>query len=524
LLDALARDPARVRRRRVAIAACLLGVGGAGALFDLSAGRHVRGPEVHACAEAVPAKLAGVWDRERKADVHRAFAAAAPSGEAAWQETSSALDAYARGWAAMHVEACDATFVRHEQSTELLDLRVACLSERLAELRAATTLFATVDRRVAATAPLAARALTPVASCADTRALLSIKPPPPAIAARVGELRRELARAKAMRDGGKLVDAVALLRTVDRDAESTGYEPLEAAALLQLGDAELANGSAREADATLGRAALVADTSRDDVSRARALTRQLYAAGYVLEQFSRVAPLDAQISSIIARLGGDDELDGDRLQSMGMIALAQRDLEGAAERLSRAVTLREKTFGPRGRRVAMSRHSRCLVLVEEGKLEEALADCSLAIDIWKEALGANHPDVSLALKTVGRIELKNGRVDDGCRDIEQARSIEEASLASDHPTIAGTLLYLADCRAARNDDAGALALALRAVAIREAKLGPDHPKTADALASAGARYMTLHDPEHAKPLLDRARAILVGKDAAAERPRDAAPP
>jgi predicted Ser/Thr protein kinase/tetratricopeptide (TPR) repeat protein len=508
LLAELARDPQRVRRRRAALAACVLAGVGAASLFAWSA------TPPHACRDAVPAKLVGAWDPDRKSAVHRAFAATGgPSAEQAWQSVEGTLDAYAAGWSAMHVEACDATFMTKEQSTELLDLRVACLGERLAELRAATTLFAEADAHVVANAPNAARALTPVASCGDARALRAIRPAPPAVAANVSELRRELARAKAMRDGGKLTDAIALGRTVARDAVATGYEPLEATAFLQLGDAELANGDAQEAEATLGRAALAADTARDDATRARALTRQLYATGYILEQFPRVTSLDAQVTSIIARLGGDDELDGDRLQTMGMIAFAQRDLEAATERLSRAITLREKKFGPRGRRVAMSRQSRCTVLVEQGRLEAALADCNLAFDIWTAALGANHPDVSLALKNIGAIELKLGHVDEGCRQLEQALAIEEATLSADHPTIATTLLRLADCRAARSDEAGALRLDLRALAIREAKLGPHHRKTGEALASVGARYTTLHDPEHAKPFLDRARAILVATDA-----------
>jgi serine/threonine protein kinase/tetratricopeptide (TPR) repeat protein len=512
LLDALARDP-RARRRRVAAAAASLVVVGLLAAFAWSS----RDRRAHACADAVPTKLASVWGPAKKDAVHRAFAATGKGfAESSWQTVEGELDAYAVSWTSMHVEACDATFARHEQSTELLDLRVACLAERLAELQGATTLFAAADARVVANAPLAVRALTPVASCGDTRALRAIKPPPPALAARVAELRQALARTKALRDGGRLSEALSLLRTIAEEAKATGYEPLEATALHQLGDVLLANGDAKEADPILGSAALAADTARDDTTRAKALTRQLYAAGFVLEQFSRVASLDAQISSVIARIGGDDELEGDRLQTMGMIALAERDLPAAEDRLSRAIGLREKKLGPRGRRVAMSRHSRCLVFVEEQKLESALAECTLALDIWKEALGENHPDTSLALKNVGRIELKLGRVDDGCRDLEQALTIEESTLTSDHPTIATTLLHLADCHAARADDAGALALDLRALSIREAKLGPRHPRTGEALSAVGARYAALHDPDHAKPFLDRARAILAAKDAAVE--------
>jgi tetratricopeptide (TPR) repeat protein len=261
--------------------------------------------------------------------------------------------------------------------------------------------------------------------------------------------------------------------------------------LLQLGDVQLANGDATTADTTLARSALTADIAKDDVTRARALTRQLYAVGYVLQSFDRAAALDAQAASVIDRLGGDDELAADRLQAAGMIALARRDLPAALESLDRAVALREKVFGPRGRRVAMSRHSRCLVYMASRAFPRALDECSRALEIWREAVGPAHPDVSLALKNRGRILVELGRAEEGCRDLDEALAIEEASLDADHPTIAGTLLYLADCRAARGDTAGALTLDLRALAIREKKLGPTHAKTKEAFAQAGAHRAAL---------------------------------
>lgn len=454
------------RSRRWLWAAVGLAVVAGGMLFV----RH----ETHVCTDQVPVQLGRVWNDQRKSDIQRMFR----DNPAAWQSVEKTLDAYAAQWSALHVEACNAP-----QSAELLDAKVACLGERLVELDQAATMFTTVDSPHAiAAAPLAAKALTPIASCGDARALLAIKPPPPAIAAQVADLRKQLVRAKAMRDAGRLDDAVVHLQLAVEKCETTGYEPLIATALLQLGDAQLANGDAISADEALGKAALAADSSRDDITRARALTRQLYAVGYVREQFDRVAALDAQIASILVRIGGNDELEGDRLQTTGMIALAQRDYPGAADKLARAVALREKTFGPRGRRVAMSKESHCLALTDENQLDAALVECNSALEIWREALGKDHPDVSLALKAIARIELLQGHVDDSCRDAKQALAIEEASLAPDHPTIAGTLLIVGDCQVAKGNRKGAEEAFRRAIDIRTAKLGPTHPKTIDAHA------------------------------------------
>jgi tetratricopeptide (TPR) repeat protein len=479
LLEALAYDPRRRWARAGIPAAVALLVAGTVLFLNARASRQER-----ACADSVVPKLVGTWDAERKQAIFRAFTATGqPNAEVAWQSVERTLDAYASAWTSMHMEACNGTFVRRDQSPELFDLRVACLNERLAELRAATSLFCTADARIVDNAPLAAEALTPVASCGDARALRAIVPPPPQVAAHVAALRQDLARAKVMRDTGKLADARALLGRLAGESKATGYGPLESLVLLQLGDVVLAGGDAADADAILARAALLADTARDDVTRVRALTRQLYAVGYILEEFDRVESLAGQTSSVIERLGGDLELEGDRWQALGMISLAQRNLPVAFEQLSRAITVRERQFGRRGRRVAMSRHSRCLVLVEEGELAAALDECRLALGIWTEALGPKHPEVSLALKNMGRIEFKLGRVDDGCREIEEALAIEEASLEKDHPSLATTLLSLGECRSSRGDHTGALELELRALEIRQKKLGRSHSKTGEALAA-----------------------------------------
>src|SRR5205814_334534 len=81
-------------------------------------------------------RLAGIWDDARRAQVRQTFLKAAPaelgvSGAAAQLErTTSALDAYARDWAAMHREACAAARISGEQTEAVLSLRMACL-ERL---------------------------------------------------------------------------------------------------------------------------------------------------------------------------------------------------------------------------------------------------------------------------------------------------------------------------------------------------------------------------------------------------------
>ncbi|HEX8536124.1 MAG TPA: serine/threonine-protein kinase, partial [Cystobacter sp.] len=76
-------------------------------------------------------RLEGLWDGARKAALGQAFQATGkPNAEESWSRTAQVLDTYAGDWAAMHVEACEATRVRGEQSDAVLSLRMACLERR----------------------------------------------------------------------------------------------------------------------------------------------------------------------------------------------------------------------------------------------------------------------------------------------------------------------------------------------------------------------------------------------------------
>ncbi|MCA9661177.1 MAG: hypothetical protein KC486_22740, partial [Myxococcales bacterium] len=79
-----------------------------------------------AACEDAERHLVGVWDDEIRGEAQRSFAATGrPYAEKAWESSAAALDRYSDAWVAMRREACEATAVYHEQSNELLDLRMA---------------------------------------------------------------------------------------------------------------------------------------------------------------------------------------------------------------------------------------------------------------------------------------------------------------------------------------------------------------------------------------------------------------
>src|SRR5262249_56891436 len=116
----------------------------------------------------------------RKQAIHDAFSRAdRPYADAAFRSLERALDGYARAWAKMRGDACDAGAVRHEQSEELLELRMECLTRHLDAFRAQVDLFAGADPEVTEQAIDIAQSLPRLDDCANVRALRAPERPPP---------------------------------------------------------------------------------------------------------------------------------------------------------------------------------------------------------------------------------------------------------------------------------------------------------------------------------------------------------
>ena len=127
-----------------------------------------------------------------------------------WATTSRALDKYARAWVDMYREACEATAVHKVQSADVLDLRMACLNERLGGLRALTDVFSEATGEVVENAVSASNALASLDRCADVPLLRAVVRPPEdaATRAKVDALRKRVAELKARFDAGRWRDAL----------------------------------------------------------------------------------------------------------------------------------------------------------------------------------------------------------------------------------------------------------------------------------------------------------------------------
>ena len=149
LLAALARDPER-RRRRVADRRQPRRRSARGRRTGPARAARFRRGDVPECSREAGRRPGSCRTRSRRThdetpSAPRSLRRASGAPRDVWERTAGILDDYARRWAAMYGESCEATRVRGEQSTDVLDLRTDCLSGNRDSLHALTDLLATAD-------------------------------------------------------------------------------------------------------------------------------------------------------------------------------------------------------------------------------------------------------------------------------------------------------------------------------------------------------------------------------------------
>jgi tetratricopeptide (TPR) repeat protein len=401
MLDELTRDP-HVRRRQIAIAAA----GGAviaaavGVTLAVSSPAGDR-PEPCTGAEG---KLAGVWDDARREAMRRAFTGVASYGAAAFEGTAVRLDDYRRAWLAMHVEACQATRLRGEQPESVMALRIACLDRRLRELGQLVDVFVGADAAVVERSLLATTAMSPLDGCADVARLLAVAAPPsdPAIAASVRRVTDDLGRAKALSDAGKYAAAAELATAAVALARETRYQPIEAEALVRLGEIQSYFGDKEAAAASLRAAVRAADISKDDVVRANALAWLVGVVGYNLERPAEALAYAEDARAVLARIDGDPRTEALLESSLGRTYGTAAKYDEMLEHHRKALALRRWLFGEQDPWTANSVQNVGAAL-RQGRPQRpgARGVPGGRLAIREKILGGDHPAVAQSLVGIG---------------------------------------------------------------------------------------------------------------------------
>src|SRR5262249_37903223 len=370
LLAALQRDPDERLRRWLAVA-------GAAALTGLGVASLAwwRGRTAPVCGGAA-AQLAGVWDDARRGAARAAFAATGkPFAADAFARADAAILAQAARWTDMYRGACEATRVRGEQSEQVLDLRMACLSQRRDELRGLADALAHADARAVEKAPQAAASLAAIADCGDVALLRSPVPVPTGADARAGgaAARGRLAEARALALLARFPQAFGLAIPAALDAAALRYRPLEAEALLVVGQLQSDTGDPRAAERTLRAAILAAEAGRHGAVAAQAATLLTRVVGVDLDRRDDGQEGAARAAASIEALGGESRLAAQLDNNLGVLYYALERWDESMARHRAALAEREKAYGAESPFVAQSLSNIGLVHYAQGHFDEAIA-------------------------------------------------------------------------------------------------------------------------------------------------------
>jgi len=394
-------------------------------------------------------RVAGVWNDEIKTRVRSAFLGTRqPYAEATWRGTEAALDDRVAAWVTGYRQACEATHVHHDQSEQLLDRRMMCLTSRLEETRALVQIFTAVDDEVLARAVEATYRLPAIADCADLRSLASPTEAPASLRPRVDAILTQLAAVRAAIGAGRFQPARDLVEPALRAARDLAYRPLEAEALDLLATVQDDLGDPAASEATLRDVVRAAEAGQYDHQKAKAWIRLVDIVGYQLHRIDDALELAKHARAVLEHVP-DDELEGILGNSLGMVLGAKGDHEAALAALRAARARIERVHG--------------------GK----------------------HPFVADVIDNIGNEELALGHYDQALEAYQAGLALRQAALGPDHPVVAGSLDNVGNALMALGQLDDALAAKRRGLELRLRTLGPDHRETGTSRNNLGVLYETL---------------------------------
>jgi tRNA A-37 threonylcarbamoyl transferase component Bud32/tetratricopeptide (TPR) repeat protein len=407
LLAALQTDPTARTRRLVAAGLALVAV-----VALIYGGRRAavegRAPLCGAGTQRIPS----VWGAAgtpspRRVAIARAFSATRdPFAKQAFAAVARYLDGYSSAWVSAYADACEATHVRGEQSSEVLDLRMGCLNDRLVELRALTDVLAGADAKVVQNAVSGVSTLGPIDRCGDVRLLRALVRPPSdqATSKRVEELQGQKARLYASTVKARCKTTHAIESDVLAGARAVKYGPLLAETLLACGKVEDTCGASAETlvgfyqeafttalssghdQVAAESAALIASTLADK-------ERQLPAA----RQWHAIS------HAIVTHMGGAPLVEVALDQAEGLIAQHAHEKDASLAALERARAGTAKLRGPEHPFVGLILNAEGLTLHDAGEEKRALDLLRSAEEILWNVVGPDHPWVAGVLANEGDV-------------------------------------------------------------------------------------------------------------------------
>ena len=503
LITALERDPARTRRRWLTASVGAVAVLGAG----VGLGRIEPAPEV--CTGADQA-WAEVWNDDARAEMQAAFeGTASPYAQSAWSRVDARLQSYGKAWAHSHRDACEATRIRGEQSSTMLDRRMACLERSRAAARALVDVLTEANTAVVDNAVTAVDDLPPIAACEtiDPTTRDPLVPDDPDDKEAADDLLASLARLRALLAAGRYDDAGPLAQSLEATARELDHGPLLAEILHEAGIAAFRLDEHDAAIAMLEEAEFTARGSEHDRLSPAVIGTLVYVLGYKMQRHEEALAWGRHGLAAARRLPNPAGARGELLMYLGNAHEGLAHFDEARDHYSQARTLLEQAYGKRHEKVARAVNNLGNVAQRTADPDEARDRYEEAAEIWARALGPEHPDAVIPLANLANIRARNGKIEEGRKMAQHVLDTWERAHGSMHSRLTIPLGTLAATSRDLHDWDAAVEHDRRALGIYEATMPPDHPLLGSPLYGLGMTHYWQGNWDDAMSFFERALAI-----------------
>jgi serine/threonine protein kinase/tetratricopeptide (TPR) repeat protein len=455
-------------------------------------------------------QVRAVWDRSTADRVRASFAASGrPHATSSADRVADRLDTYAAAWTGMHRATCQAT-LRGEQSPDLLDRRMACLSRGLGQVSAAVELFAGLpDGAIVDRAIDMVGEFEPPSTCANAAALLGQPAPPadPAVRARLAELERRIDRVDLERQAGRTQRAADEARAVEEAARPLGNNAVGGKAARVLGRALMDLGRPAEAREPLLRSVDLATRAGDERLAANSLITLVSLVGERDKRHREAELIGRLAEAALERpaVRGDPDLRARLLIALGVVANDEVRPDRAAELQREALAIRLRTLSPDDPEVAVAENTLANSLVNLRQFDEAREHFERALAIRLRVFGDRHPLTASIHINLGVAALDERRLAESRRHFLAAFAILESM--PEQRSYANVLNNLGNVETSMGDLDAARRYHEAALAARERKLGPSHPDVATSLHNVAVVFRMAGDPGRALELHRRCLAI-----------------
>lgn len=536
--------PAPPRRVWMAIPVVLLVAGLASALWFQQPSAHVP------CTDS-ERHIASLWNDDVATALERRFRELSGFGPALWERTRPALEQYRDNWIAQHRSTCEATSVHKDQTAAQMDKAMQCLATRRAEFAGLlSALDAAPLENIHKAADAQALLIAPSA-CGDQADAIPI-PEDAATREAIATLRPKLAEWNARAAMGELDPAATGLGPLRKQANALGYLPLQAevssmvaSVFAKLGkhdDAELAFrdairfGTESRHDLLVAKAWLDLswlhgyhqdryDEAKRDLENGQAFSKRLGQPGvlpmlyernsgwFALRQGKPVDALRHYEEALALATGQPNEArDVAMLHSdLGSAYLTNGNIEKAAEHIALGLRSMSALLGPLHPDTLSVHVNYSIVLREQGKIAEAIAESIAALEGFRTSMQSSDSYEGMILNNLATMYSDQEDWTLAEKTYREAIAVNKTGFAGKaNTTLAAAIHGLATV--VQLDDerhAEAEALHQESLAMKEALVGKDHPSVAISLSGIADFYVATKRRPEAIAAAERGLAILM---------------